>query len=121
MGTNAPLTTDSVTQPLNRAGDFEEDFTIHSIFFAKCSAAAGAELPATFSKRSSAAFPDTEKIDNVVPTCVTTCRSRWKKPPSARRKKSKFENSTPATSARARARNQVLAASIARSAAVAAK
>src|SRR5467141_3307740 len=98
MRTNAPLTIASVTPRLSRVGVSAAGFTIHSIFFAKFSAAEG-ELVAAFSKRSSVASPDKAKNDKVGRTCVTICRSHWKKRPSVQKRKLKFENSMPATNA----------------------
>src|SRR5947209_8203584 len=100
MRTNAPHTIDSVTLHLNRVAIFAADFTIRLIFSAKFSAAEeGAELAAAFSKRSLAELPVMPKIDNGARICVTTCRSRSRKPRLAPKKKSKFENWMPASNA----------------------
>src|SRR2546421_9591837 len=89
MGTSAPLTIALVTPPLSRAEVFAEDFTIRSIFSVKFSVAA-VELAAEFLKRFSVVSPGGAKIDNVVRTYVTTCKSRSKKRLSAQKRKSKF-------------------------------
>src|SRR5262249_46066896 len=119
MRTSAPLTTVSATPRSSRAAAFAGVFTIRSIFFVKFLAAA--ELAAASSKHFSAASPAKVKIDNVVPICVTTCRSRSKKQPLARKKKSKFANSTFARNAAVVEPNRDHAVSIARFAAAAAR
>src|SRR5579864_671688 len=86
----------------SRAGDFAEDFTIRSTFFAKYSPAAAAESQATSSKHFLVEWP-AARTGSAVPICDTTCRSRSRKPPSAPKRKSKCKSSIFATNAKAQA------------------
>src|SRR5262249_49959427 len=119
MRTSALLTIASGTPRSSRAAAFAEVFTIRSIFSVKFLAAA--ELAVASSKNFLAASPAQGKIDNGVAVLGSTCRSRSKKQPLARKKKSKFANSTFARNAAVVEPNRDHAASIARFAAAAAR
>src|ERR1700719_1849868 len=102
MWTSAPPTIALVTLPLSKVAVSAAASTIRSTFSAKFPAAGEEELAAAFLKRFLAESPAVAKIDNVARICVTTCRSRSRKPHSARKKKSKLENWISATNAEAR-------------------
>src|SRR5437762_10187743 len=101
MRTSAPPTIALVTLPLSKVAVSAAASTIRSTFSAK-SSAAEEELAAAFLKLFLAESPVRAKIDNVGRICVTTCKSRSRKPHSARKKKSKSENWISAINAEAR-------------------
>src|SRR5258708_17884216 len=84
MRTSAPPTIALVTLPLSKVAVSAAAFTIRSTFSAK-SSAAEEELAAAFLKRFLAESPAGAKIDNVGRICVTTCKSRSRKPHSAQK------------------------------------
>ena len=103
-----------------RGGGFHDPFDIFREVFG--GAAAAAVAAAEFSRRSSAAARRSiAKGGSAAPICVTTCRSRSRKRPSAWRRRSKSASSTPARSATAKAPRPARARSIARPAAAAAR
>src|SRR5882724_6951496 len=101
MWTSAPPTIALVTLPLSTVAVSAAASMIRSTFSAK-SSAAEEELAAAFLKRFLAESPAGAKIDNVGRICVTTCKSRSRKPHSARKKKSRSENWISAINAEAR-------------------
>src|SRR5438045_9448441 len=109
MWTSAPPTIALVTLPLSKVAVSAAAFTIRSTFSGK-SLAAEEGLAAAFLKRFLAESPALAKIDNVARICVTTCKSRSRKPHSAPKKKSKLENWISATNAEARGLNRAHAA-----------
>src|SRR5260370_31151882 len=110
MRTSAPPMIAWVTLPLSKVAVSAAASTIRSTFSAK-SLAAEEELAAAFLKRFLES-PAVAKIDNVARICVTTCKSRSRKPHSARKKKSKLKNWISATNVEARGLRRVHAALI---------
>src|SRR2546428_13397069 len=98
MRTSAPPTIALVTLPLSKVAVSAAASTIRSTFSGK-SLAAAEELAAAFLKRFLAESPPGAKIDNVARICVTTCKSRSRKPHSGPEKQSKVGNLESATNA----------------------